>query len=758
VLLAAAAACLGHVPQQAKASPLCHPRLAGMTVEHKVGQLNLLTPGDEERTGPTINRGIEEKIRQGQVGGLFGITSSERIRRYQELAVYHSPYGMPLLFGADIIHGYKMPTFPIPLGMSCSGDFDLIRECARIAAEQAAVDGVNWNFNPVIDVCRDPRHGRIMEGAGEDPWFVSKVAEAIVCGTQGGDLADPDRILACLKHFIGTGFPRGGRDYERVDVSPDTLHNVLLPPWRRAIQAGAVCVMAALNDLNGEPCHCNADLLTTLLRGGLGLKGIVVADYDGVREIKAHGIGDDQSAAVRALKAGVDMDMASEAFSGHLQQALAAGRISEVDIDNAAGRVLKVKEMLGLFADPFARMAQERRSIVTAKSASYRETAREAAAKSIVLLKNDDALLPLKKTSSLAVIGPLADAPEEMSGNWAPTADGTKCVSILQGLKNAVPNGAFFHARGANIFDDLKYAERAGCAASFDLRPAEDMFSEAAEAIWKADMVLLVLGESKGAGGEHSSRTDLRIPGRQTALAKMALATGKPVILIVVSGRPNVLTWEDRHISSILWMPFGGTEAGNGAADVLYGDYNPSAKTTITFLRDTGQVPIYYAQGPSGRPLNPEKTLDLTSYVDCPSSPLYGFMHGLSYTSFSYGPVLLSKTRLVYGETLKVAVEVTNTGTVTGEEIAQLYVRHRESSRVRPIEMKGLEKQNLHPGEKKEFSFVLCAEDLLTSLAKNHTDAELVFEGGDIDILVGPNPREVRTANVRWDRPPILGL
>lgn len=669
VLLAAAAACFGYAPQQREIFPLCHPRLAGMTIEQKIGQLNLLTPGDEERTGPTINRDIEKKIRQGQVGGLFGVTSPERIRRYQELAVFHSSHGTPLLFGADIIHGYKMPTFPIPLGMSCSGDFNLICECARIAAEQAAIDGVNWNFNPVVDVCRDPRHGRIMEGAGEDPWFVSKVAEAVVRGTQGDNLADLDRILACLKHFIGTGFPRGERDYERVDVSPDTLHNVLLPPWRRAIQAGAVCVMAALNDLNGEPCHGDADLLTTLLRSGLGFKGIVVADYNGVSEIEAHGIRGDQSAAVRALNAGVDMDMASEAFSGNLQQGLAAGGLNEADLDGAAGRILGIKEALGLFADPFARTTSERRSIVTVKAPLYREKAREAAARSIVLLKNDGALLPLKKDASLAVIGPLADAPEEMAGNWAPTSDGTKCVSILQGLKNAAPDGAFHYAKGANIFDDFKLAERAGCAASFDMRPSDDMLTEAADAIRQAEVVLLVLGESKGAAGEHSSRTDLRIPGRQTQLAEMASAMGKPVILVVVSGRPNVLSWEDRHIPSIVWMPFGGTEAGNGAADVLYGDYNPSAKTTITFLRDTGQVPMYYAQGPSGRPPDPDKTLDLTSYVDCPSTPLYGFMHGLSYTSFSYGPVLLSKTHLAQGETLTVAINVTNTGPIAGKRL-----------------------------------------------------------------------------------------
>ena len=742
-----------HLPTATPVSPEVDCLLSRMTLDEKIGQLNLLTPGEEAITGPTINTDIESKVAAGRVGGLFGITDRRKIRHYQQVAIEQSRLGVPLLIGADIIHGYKMPTFPIPLGLACSWDMELIEGLARAAAEQASADGINWNFSPMLDVCRDPRWGRVMESYGEDPYYAGRVASAVVRGYQGTDLAQPGTLMACPKHFAGTGYADGGRDYEFVDVSPLVLHEVILPPFVAAIKAGAGSIMAAFNDMGGQPCHANRELLTGLLRRKLLFDGMVCADYNGVPELEQHGLGNGPTVAARALTAGVDMDMAGESYSANLHRCLDAGMVRVDDVDRACRRVLAAKSRLGLLDDPWRGMTEDRRVAVAARTPEYRLKARSAAARSCVLLKNDGGLLPLSKTAgTIAVIGPLADSASEMYGNWAQTSDGTPCISILDGIRNAAGSSAtVLHARGGNICDDPTIARRMGCLDRFDHRPPAISRDEALRVARQADVIVIVAGEAKGASGEHSSVTDLRLPPPQRALIEAALQTHKPVALVVVSGRPLDLSWEDTNVGAILWAPFGGTEAGNGVADVLTGRYNPSGKLPVTFPRNVGQVPIYYARRRSGRPLDQSRPLDLTSYVDSPSTELYPFGHGLGYSPFRYGPVRLSKCLLKGNETLKASVMVANIGDRDGEETALLFVRPVTASRTQPVQLRGMQKTLLRAGESRDFEFEIRQDDLSFPVGRTVDDTGRAWEAGEFEILIGPNARACIKALVSWE-------
>jgi beta-glucosidase len=592
-----------------------------------------------------------------------------------------------------------------------------------------------------------------MESYGEDPHFTARAAEAIVKGYQGSDTAQPDTLMACPKHFAGTGYAAGGRDYEFVDISPLTFHETILPPFVAAIRAGAGSLMAAFNDVGGYPCHANATLLTNLLRHELLFDGMVPADYNGVPELEKHGLGDGPAVSAHALKAGVDMDMAGESYSAHLRACFASGKVSMNDIDRACRRVLHAKHKLGLLDHPLQRMDENRHSSVAQRAPQFRQKAREAAARSCVLLKNAGGILPLSSSArTIAVIGPLADSADQMYGNWAPTSDGTPCVSILEGLRNAVgTNAMILHARGANIYDSPDVSRRAGCHEHFDYRAPEAMRAEAMALVQRADLTVIVAGEAKGGSGEHSSVTDLRLSRQQQALMEVTVQAGKPVVLVLVSGRPLVLSWEDAHMGAILWAPFGGTEAGNGVADVLTGAYNPSGKVTVTFPRHVGQVPIYYALRRGGRPLDPARPFDLTSYIDNPSTELYPFSHGLSYTTFEYGPVRLSKTKLAGDQTLTASVTVTNTGDREGEETTQLYIRQPVASRTRTLELKGFQKRLLGPGEKHKFVFKIRQQDLSFPIGRTIEDVRRAWEPGEFRIFIGPNVRALQEASLVWD-------
>ncbi len=731
-----------------------------MTLEEKLGQLNLLTSGGGVLTGASINTHVDAKIVAGKAGGVFGTDwTREAIRHAQALAVEKSRLGIPLLFGADLIHGFRMPTFPTPLAMSCSWDMKAIETMAHTTALQARAGGVNWNFSPMVDICRDPRWGRVVESAGEDPHLGSKIAEAMVKGYQGGDMAAPDRMMACVKHFFGYGAAEGGRDYNTVDMSPAKAHDVYLPPYRAAVKAGAGSIMSSFNDVNGMPSHCNPDLQTGLLRRKWGFRGMNVADYTGVNELTAHGLGDLKDAAALALKAGLDMDMVGEGFIHTLPVSIADGTVDVSYVDRACARVLEMKYRLGLFDDPYRGMDDANNAAVAAREPEFRKQARDIAAQSCVLLKNDGQVLPLEKSRTIAVIGPLADDRLNMNGSWAPSGDGTRCVTVLEGMRNvAGADARILYARGANITDDPVLADRLnvfdGADKTVVIDPdTESLLVEASATARRADAVVLVVGEAKEHTGESSSVTDLVLSKGQQRLVEAVLLTGKPVALVVISGRPLNLSFEDRNVPAILWAPFLGTEAGNALADLLYGDKTPSGKLTMSFPRSVGQIPVYYAHKNTGRPLSPGKDFVKfqSCYLDEKNTPLYPFGHGLSYTRFKYGPVTVGKTALNGDETLKASVTVTNTGGRAGREITQLYITDPVASRTRPVrELKGFQHTDLAPGESRTISFDITTDMLEFSTAKTLADTSRRWEPGAFVIQIGGSSAHLHSVTVDW--------
>ena len=718
-----------------------------MTIQEKIGQLNLITPGGGIPTGAAVSTGVESKLKAGQVGGIFGVSGPEKVRQAQELAVEQSRLGIPLLFGSDVIHGYKT-TFPIPLGLSCSWDMELIEKTARLAAVEATADGIFWNFSPMVDIARDPRWGRIAEGAGEDPFLGSEIAKAMVKGYQGDDLASQNTMMATVKHFALYGASEAGRDYNTTDMSRLRMFNEYLPPYKAAIDAGAGCVMSSFNDVDGIPATGNKWLLTDLLRDEWGFEGFVVSDYTSVSEMIAHGMGDLQTVSALALKAGLDMDMVSEGFLNTLGKSLDEGKITEEDINIACRRILEAKYKLGLFDDPYRYIDEARpaREILTDE---HRKVSREAAARSFVLLKNDGQALPLKKSGTIALIGPLADNKNNMLGTWAPTGDPQLSVPVLEGLKNVAGNEvSFIYAKGANISDDPEFAKKInvfGTRIDIDERSPEKMLKEALEISRKADVIVAVIGEATEMSGESSSRTNISLPESQKKLVRALAKTGKPLVLVMMSGRPLAMEEENELATAILqtWHP--GIEAGNAIADVLFGNYNPSGKLTATFPRNVGQVPVYYRQKNTGRPGSSEEFKKFESYyLDVPNSPLFPFGYGLSYTNFEYKNLKLDRSIFTEGEALHVSVEVTNAGNYDGEEIVQLYVRDLVASITRPLkELKGFEKISVAKGETKKVTFKLTANDL----AFYHQDMSISAEPGDFEVFVGTSSSDVQSAS-----------
>lgn len=711
--------------------------LQKMTIEEKIGQLNLLTPGGGVATGEVVSENVGIKIKAGHVGGLFGVAGPERVRKAQELAVRESRLGIPLLIGSDVIHGYKT-TYPIPLGLSSSWDMDLVRQAAQMAAKEATADGINWNFSPMVDIARDPRWGRIAEGAGEDPYLGSKIAESMVKGYQGKDLAASHTMLACVKHFALYGAAEAGRDYHTVDMGKIKMFNQYMPPYKAAIDAGAASVMTAFNDVDGVPSTGNRWLLTDVLRNQWGFEGFVVSDYTSVNEMVMHGLGDLQAVSALALKAGLDMDMVGEGFLTTLKKSLEEGKVTEEEITNACRRVLEAKYILGLFDDPYRYLDSERpkKDILTGEN---RTLARKLAVSSFVLLKNHNNILPLKKSGKIALIGPLADSRENMLGTWAPTGDFNLAVTVLEGLGNVAPTATIAYAKGANISDDEDFAKNVNALGErivIDGRSPEEMLEEAVDLANTSDVVVAVVGEATEMSGESSSRTDISIPGSQKRLIKALVDTGKPVVLVLMSGRPLTIPEEFEMPVSILQVWHPGVEAGNAIADVIFGDYNPSGKLTATWPVNVGQIPIYHSAKVTGRPApkSGEFQKFRSNYLDAPNAPLLPFGYGLSYTSFEYSNLRLDAKEIHQGETISATVTVTNTGDYDGEEVVQLYLRDVVRSIAPPQrQLKGFQKVFLKKGERKEVTITLSPDDLKFYNAQ----LDFVSEPGEFEVFMG---------------------
>ena len=692
-----------------------------MTVDEKIGQLNLPVTGDIT-TGQAKSSDIAGRIKRGEVGGLFNLKGVEKIRDVQKLAVENSRLGIPLLFGMDVIHGYET-IFPIPLGLSCTWDMKAIEESARIAAIEASADGISWTFSPMVDISRDPRWGRVSEGSGEDPFLGSLIARAMIQGYQGEKLADQlkrnDEIMACVKHFALYGAAEGGRDYNTVDMSRQRMYNEYFPPFEAAIEAGVGSVMASFNEVDGIPATANKWLMSDVLRGQWGFNGFVVTDYTGISEMTDHGIGDLQTVSARAINAGVDMDMVSDGFVGTLKKSIQEGKVSMMTLNTACRRILEAKYKLGLFDDPYKYCDPKRpaRDIFTR---AHRDAARRIASESFVLLKNDNQTLPLKPTGTIAVIGPLADTRSNMPGTWSVAAVLDRSPSLIEGLREMVgrmdemplnqpnepwyiplmENGAninLLYAKGSNLISDAAYEERAtmfGRSLNRDNRTDAELLKEALETANKADVIVAALGESSEMSGESSSRTDLNLPDVQQTLLKELVATGKPVVLVLFTGRPLILNWEQDNVPAILNVWFGGSEAAYAIGDVLFGRVNPSGKLTMSFPQNVGQIPLYYAHKNTGRPLHDGKWFEKfrSNYLDVTNEPLYPFGFGLSYTTFAYSDISLSQSSMDMQGMITASVDVSNTGLLPGGEVVQLYIRDLVGSTTRPVkELKGFE-------------------------------------------------------------------
>jgi beta-glucosidase len=736
--------------QDAKMKSFVDALMKKMTMEEKIGQLNLLTPGGGVATGAVVSSDVETKIKGGHVGGLFGVIGVEKIKQAQELAVTKSRLHIPLIFGSDVIHGYKT-TFPIPLGLSCSWDTAMIERSAKIAAIESAADGLCWVFSPMVDIARDPRWGRIAEGAGEDPFLGAAIARAMVKGYQGNDLSANNTVMACVKHYALYGAAEGGRDYNTTDMSRIKMYEYYLPPYKAAVEAGAGSMMSSFNEVDGIPASANKFLMTDLLRKQWGFKGFVVTDYTAINEMIDHGIGNLQNVSALALNAGIDMDMVGEGFLTTLQKSLKEGKVTQQQIETACRRILEAKYKLGLFDDPY-RYCNITRATKEVMSDDKRQASREFAEHSFVLLKNNNQTLPLKKSGTIALIGPLANNKSNMLGTWAVSGDPQFSVPVLDGIKNIIgSNVKVLYAKGANITDDTTLAKKAnvfGERIDIDKRSPQELINEAITTANSADVIVAVIGEASEMSGESASRSDIGLPESQRELLRALTKTGKPIVLVIMSGRPLTLPWESEMATSILQVWFPGHEAGNAIADVLFGNYNPSGKTTISFPRNVGQIPIYYNHKNTGRPLTTEAWQKFRSdYLDVPNSPLYPFGYGLSYTNFSYGDVSVSSKNPKGNQSVTATAKITNTGKYAGEETVQLYISDPVASITRSVkDLRGFKKIMLQPGESKDVTFTITTEDLKFY----NTALQHVWEPGEFIIQVGTNSQDVKSAKVNW--------
>ena len=728
ISLVLAVSCVGPARKEVRSSDRVESLLSKMTLDEKVGQLVLFT-SDWSVTGPSMRQGYIDDIRAGRCGNIFNAYTAEYTRKLQEIAVNETRLGIPLLFGYDVIHGFRT-VFPINLGISASWDIDAVEESARIAAREAAAAGLHWTFSPMCDICVEPRWGRVSEGAGEDPLLGSRISAAMTRGYQGGDLSDPSTVLACIKHYAAYGAPQAGRDYNTVDMSERWLREFYLPPYKAAVDAGALSVMASFNELDGVPATANYHLMQEILRDEWGFQGFVVTDYTGINEMVCHGYAADEADAGQlAINAGIDMDMQSAAFFNYLKEQVESGAVSRKTLDRAVRRVLNVKEALGLFDDPFRYCSEEREASETL-TGENKAFARKLASESMVLLKNDG-VLPLVKGEKVAVIGSLAASRDDLLGTWRAAGEVDKVpASILDAIREY--NGA------ANVV----YAE--GCKEQGDDRSG---FAAALAAAKRAKKVVLVIGENCHWSGEAASRSDIRIPGVQSELLEKIAATGKPVAVVLLNGRPLDLSAESETAGAILEAWYPGTMGGYAAADVLYGEYNPSGKLSITFPRNLGQVPVYHYAKNTGRPyVHPEAKYE-SRYLDVPNEPLYAFGHGLSYTSFDYSDITLSAPSFAGDGSLTASVTVTNTGAVAGTETVQLYIRDLVGSVTRPVkQLKDFTRVTLGPGASETVSFTIGKE----TLSFWRQDMTFGPEAGDFKLFIGGASDAVKEAEFAY--------
>lgn len=693
-----------------------------MTLEEKVGQ-TVMYGGGWDKTGPFVNTDFETYIKQGSVGAMLNVYTAKATHDLQKVAIEETRLGIPLLFGYDVIHGHRT-IFPINLGLAASWDPNLVEQSSRIAAEEASAEGLHWTFAPMLDIARDPRWGRISEGAGEDVYLASVMAKAYVKGFQGDDLSKHNTILACAKHFVGYGAAQAGRDYHTVNMGEDELRNVYLPPFKAAVDAGVETFMTAFNELNGVPASGNKFIFRDILRGEWDFKGFVVSDYTAINEMIPHGFATDSIDAARlGILAGTDMDMMGHVYRLHLKELIADGKIDLDLVEASCRKILLAKFKLGLFDDPY-RYSDEARQKETIYKPEFLKAAHKAAAASSVLLQNKNNALPLDKTKTIAIIGPLAKDEYHINGNWGGAGDRKgKSVSIYEGLQDYLKSNQIIYAKGCDIVAD-----------------DDTGFQDAINAAKEADVVLLVMGEDHGMSGEAASRSNLKIPGIQPKLIKKIreAVPNKKIVLVLMNGRPLNLSEEVDEVDAILEAWFPGTMGGSGVADVLFGAYNPSGKLTVTFPRNVGQVPIYYNMKNTGRPIpeaNPKEDYK-SNYIDVQNTPLFAFGHGLSYTTFNYSDLQLSAPQMGVEDTLMATATITNTGNYDGHEVVQLYIHDKFGSITRPVkELKGFQKQFLKKGESKTVTFTITVEDLKYYNNAHNFDVE----PGEFEIAIAPS-------------------
>lgn len=745
-VISASAATAMAIPQadKGKMDKFIDNLMGKMTLQEKIGQLNLPVSG-EIVTGQAKSSNVAGKIRKGQVGGLFNVKGVDNIREVQKIAVEQSRLKIPLLFGMDVIHGYET-VFPIPLALSCSWDMEAIEESARIAAKESSADGICWTFSPMVDICRDPRWGRMSEGGGEDPYLGSEISVAMVKGYQGDDLTDKNTIMACVKHFALYGAPEAGRDYNTVDMSHLSMFNNYFPPYKAAIDAGVGSVMTSFNVVDGIPATGNKWLMTNVLRDRWGFDGFVVTDYTAISEMIVHGMGDLQQVSAMSLSAGTDMDMVADGFLTTLEKSLKEGKVTMAEIDKACRRILEAKYKLGLFDDPYkyCDASRVKKDIFTAGN---RAVARKIATETFVLLKNENNLLPLQRKGKIALVGPLANTKANMPGTWSVAAAFDKYNSLYDSMKQSLAGKAeVLYAKGSNLMYD---AQREAEATMFgreirDPHSAQELLDEALNIASQADVIVAAVGESSEMSGESSSRTNLEMPDAQRDLLIALKKTGKPIVLVYFAGRSTVMTWEQENFPAILNVWFGGSEAANAICDVVFGDVSPSGKLTTTFPKNVGQIPLYYNHLNTGRPLEAGKWFSKfrSNYLDIDNEPLYPFGYGLSYTTFRYGDLQLSNNSMNKNGKITASVTVTNTGNYDADEVVQMYIRDMVGSVARPVkELKGFERIHLKKGESRTVSFDITVEQL-----KFYNSAlNWVCELGEFEVMVGGNSRDVQT-------------
>ena len=720
--------------------------MSRMTLQEKIGQLNLMVAGDIT-TGGAMDTQVGGDIANGNMGGVFNIKGFDKIKALQEIAVTKSRLGIPLLVGMDVIHGYET-MFPIPLALSCSWNLDAIKQSAALAAKEASADGINWTYSPMVDVALDARWGRVSEGSGEDPYLGARIAEAMVQGYQGTNYSNKDNIMACLKHFALYGAVESGLEYNTTDMSRLRMYNQYFAPYEAAVKAGVGSVMSSFNLVDYVPATANRWLLTDVLRNDWKFDGFVVTDYGSIAEIIQHGTAANlKEASAQALNAGTDMDMCSNGFVATLAQSVAEGKVSEATINEACRRVLEAKYKLGLFANPYKYCDAKRHKTEVFTNES-RQTARDIAAQTFVLLKNDHQLLPLKKEGSVALIGPLADTRNNMAGTWSVAQTPDRYATLRESMAKALEGKAkLLYAQGCNVWYDEQLQKNGELGKTIARGDDAALKAEALNIAQQADVIVCAMGETADMSGECATRTSLEMPDAQHALLEELVKLGKPVVLLNFAGRPTVLSWETKHVPAIMNVWFGGSEAADAICDVLFGDKVPVGRLTMSMPKTTGQAPLYYNHLNTGRPVadNASFAKFASNALDVSNGALYSFGYGLSYTTFSYSDVTLSANEMAKNGSVTATVTVTNTGKRDADEVVQLYVHDLVASIARPVkELKGFERIHLAAGESKTLTFTIGADQL----SFYNADLKKVVEPGDFDIMVGSNSRDVKKARL----------